>query len=367
MATGMELYEENLDRILKTVRFEKTDRTPVVPLADSFCAKQQGLDLTMFTNDPVRVNEIMIKSFTELGDVDGIQNATFSAHVLGNIWFSKVKMPGVELPPDELWQVDEQELMTIEDYDAIVEMGFRAWREKFYLEKLGDLNARTIPFIQAFPGSLQNMKEHGIVPFSPAVFTIPYEMFCGGRTMVKFLKDLFRIPDKVQAAMDAAMPVLLEDAMGLLYVIKLTAVWVGGWRAASEFISPKYWQRFVFPYYQKIVEAVVEQGVIPVLHFDSNWTRDLEFLRQLPAKKCIFSPDGQTDIFKAKEILDGHMAIMGDVHAAMLALGTPEQVTEYCKGLIEKIGPTGYIMAQGCDIPPDAKPENVAALIASVH
>jgi uroporphyrinogen-III decarboxylase len=58
---------------------------------------------------------------------------------------------------------------------------------------------------------------------------------------------------------------------------------------------------------------------------------------------------------------------MGDVHAAMLALGTPDQVTEYCQGLIGKIGPTGYIMAQGCDIPPDAKPENVAALIASVY
>ncbi len=367
MATGMELYEENLDRILKTVRFEKTDRTPVVPLADSFCAKQQGLDLTVFVTDPVRVNQIMVKSFMELGDVDGIQHTTFNCNLLSTIWFSRIKMPGVDLPPDELWQVNEQELMTIEDYDAIVEMGFRAWREKFYLEKLDDLNPRTAPFNQAFPGALQNMKEHGIVPLSPAICTIPYEMFCGGRTMVKFLKDLFRIPDKVQAAMDAALPVLIEDAMGLLDAIKLTAIWVGGWRAASEFISPKYWQRFVFPYYKKIVEAVVGQGVVPVLHFDSNWTRDLEYLRELPAKKCIFSPDGQTDIFKAKEILDGHMAIMGDVHASMLALGTPEQVTEYCKGLIEKIGPTGYIVAQGCDIPPDAKPENVAALIASVH
>jgi uroporphyrinogen-III decarboxylase len=35
--------------------------------------------------------------------------------------------------------------------------------------------------------------------------------------------------------------------------------------------------------------------------------------------------------------------------------------------LIEEIGPNGFILAQGCDIPPDAKFENVKAMVDAVQ
>ncbi|WP_109206463.1 uroporphyrinogen decarboxylase family protein [Moorella sp. Hama-1] len=222
------------------------------------------------------------------------------------------------------------------------------------------------PYLQYWPRAVRAAEELGIVPFSSVIFTIPYEMFCGGRSLSAFLKDLFRIPDKVQAAMDAAMPDIIESARQFCRNLKPIAVWVGGWRSASEFLSPRLWQRFVFPYFKQLVDAVVEEGVIAVLHFDSNWTRDLAYLRELPKGKCVFSPDGTTDIFKAKEILGEHMCIMGDVPAALLSLGTPDQVHAYCRKLIENIGPSGFILAQGCDIPANAKPENVKAMIESV-
>lgn len=366
MATASEQYEERLDRILKAVRMEKTDRIPVVPLGDSFCARQQGVKMSEFATKPEFSNKVMLDSFESLGGVDGIQHVSLYAYGLSTIWFSRLKIPGKELPDDEIWQVDEQELMTVEDYDAIVKDGFRSFREKYYREKLDDLDAKMAINIEVYPKMLQNAVERGVVPFSPAIVTIPYEMFCGGRSMAKFLKDLYRIPDKVQAAMDAAMPVIIEDARMLCRNARLTAIWAGGWRAASEFISPKHWQKFVLPYYKQLVEAIVEEGTIAVLHFDSSWTRDLQYLREFPSRKCVFSPDGRTDIWKAKEILGDHLCIMGDVPAAMLTLGTVDDVKGYCRKLIEKLGPTGYIMAQGCDIPPDAKPENVEAMIASV-
>jgi uroporphyrinogen-III decarboxylase len=34
--------------------------------------------------------------------------------------------------------------------------------------------------------------------------------------------------------------------------------------------------------------------------------------------------------------------------------------------LINEIGPAGFILSSGCDIPPNAKPENVKAMIDSV-
>jgi uroporphyrinogen-III decarboxylase len=59
------------------------------------------------------------------------------------------------------------------------------------------------------------------------------------------------------------------------------------------------------------------------------------------------------------------MCIMGDVKAAMFSLGTPNEVYEYSTKLIKEIGPSGFILSSGCDIPINAKPENVAAMISA--
>jgi hypothetical protein len=367
MASTQELFNERLNRIKRAVALEKQDRVPVVPLGDSFCARHTGMKLSEFCTVPKSSNEAIIKSFTSLGEVDGLQFSVFNANSLSSHWLSKVKIPGRDLTEDELWQVQEQELMKVEDYDTIIKDGFNKFLGDYYMNRLDNLNAKLQPMREFLPQAMQAVADRGIVPFSPAAFTIPYEYFCGGRSMVMFMKDLYRIPDKVKEAMDVALPDIIESVRRFCRAIKPVAVWLGGWRSASEFLSPRLWQRFVWPYYEQIVKAVVEEGVIPVLHFDSNWTRDLGYLRELPKAKCVFSPDGATDIFKAKEILGDHMCIMGDVPAAMFALGTPEEVTVYCKKLMKEIGPEGFILAQGCDIPPNAKPENVKAMIESVQ
>jgi uroporphyrinogen-III decarboxylase len=54
---------------------------------------------------------------------------------------------------------------------------------------------------------------------------------------------------------------------------------------------------------------------------------------------------------------------MGDVGAPMLSFGKPEDVYEYSSTLIRDLGPQGFILHSGCDIPTDAKPANVRAMI----
>jgi uroporphyrinogen-III decarboxylase len=75
--------------------------------------------------------------------------------------------------------------------------------------------------------------------------------------------------------------------------------------------------------------------------------------------------DGETDIFKAKKILGNHMCLMGDVSASMLYLDEPEDVFDYSAKLIRMLGPEGFILQSGCDIPANAKLENVRAMVAA--
>ncbi|MGD0230385.1 MAG: uroporphyrinogen decarboxylase family protein [Syntrophorhabdales bacterium] len=365
MKSTRELYEERLNRIKAAVELRKPDRVPVVPLADSFCARYTGMKMSEFAVHVEKAHQAMFQTFTTIGEVDGVQHATYSVYMLSLLWLSKIKIPGRELPDNDLWQVDELELVTTDDYDTIIEKGWNYFTGEFFRDKLDNHLEKVGPVLAYFPQAAKNFEDAGIVPFSPGIVTIPYECLCGGRTMRKFTRDLFKIPDKVQAVMDAAMPDITENARQVLRLLKPVAFWVGGWRGASEFLSPKLWQRFVWPYFKRLVEVVLEEGVIPVFHLDSNWERDLEFFREFPRGRCVFSPDGFTDIRKIKEVLGDRMCIMGDVPAALLTLGTPDEVYDYAVGLIRDIGPSGFILAQGCDIPPNAKPENVKAMISA--
>lgn len=363
MEMNQELYDKRLNRIQTAIALEKPDRVPVVPHGTAFCANHLGVKLSDFAVDANVSLDTMFKSLTSFGEIDGVQSPVFVAPMLGLAWLSKIQIPGIELPENVPWQVAETELMTLEDYDTIISKGFNSFFAEFQSSRLDNLLEKVGPVFELYPTAVKKFTDAGIVVLAPAMTAPPYEQFCGGRTMPKFMRDLFKIPDKVQAAMDAAMPDVLDSIRIAARGGKPIGAWVGGWRSASEFLSPKIWQRFVWPYMKQIADVYLEEGVIPIFHLDSNWERDLDFFREFPKGKCIISPDHSTNIYKIKEVLGDHMCIMGDVPAALLAVGTPEDVYDYSTKLIHEIGPAGFILASGCDIPANAKPENVAAMI----
>lgn len=364
--TNAALYEERKARVAKAVALGKPDRVPVVLEMAAFAARVQKMPVSKFISNGLISAEALIKTVEIVGGADGIDLASSVPNRLALLWLSKINLPGVELPDDEMWQVVEAELMKREDYDRIIAEGWSNWFGSYSRERLGskileNLTAETLNG----PKILEMWKTAGIPVLSGGALTIPYELFCGARSFTKFVRDLFQIPDKVQAAMDLALPAMAPQMVDRVKKQGLDYVWVGGWRAASEMLSQPLWDRFVFPYYEKVINEVVDAGIVPILHFDSDWTRDLARFKVFPKEKIILELDGMTDIFKAKEILGDTMCIMGDVPAALLTLGTPDDVHKYCRKLIEEIGPSGFILHSGCDIPIDAKLENVQAMVAA--
>ncbi|WP_094602639.1 hypothetical protein SPSIL_051810 [Sporomusa silvacetica DSM 10669] len=259
--------------------------------------------------------------------------------------------------------------MTVEDYDTILDKGFTPVAMDIVNNRLRDkdIMKKFLAFLDYAPKAAQEWVDHGIVPFCPLVIPLPFDEFTGARTMAKFYKDIFKMPDKVEAALKIRLAEDLEMLRNTIPVVKPVTVFVGGTRSASEFISPKIFERFVWPYLKEMVETIVEMGSYADLHFDANWERDLEYFRALPKGKCIFASDSATNIYKLKEKLGDHMCLKGDVPASLLTLGTPDEVYKHCTKLISEIGPTGYILSQSCSIPPNAKPENISALMAAAQ
>lgn len=364
MKTPQELYNERLTRIKAAVALKKPDRVPVVIANDTFAPHHMGIKMSEYVKNMELCNKTMLNSALDL-DVDGVQLVLASPASLSTHWLSKVKIPGVDLPENQIWQVQEQEIMKLEDYDTIINKGWNAFESDYYKNRLDNLMERFTPILKFMPQANKNFAEAGIPNINSMIFAIPYERFCGGRTMAKFMGDLYRIPDKVHVAMDIVINETFETNRQILRAIKPVGCWVGGWRGASEFLRPSLWERFVWPYFKKYADLVIEEGAIPIFHLDGNWERDLEFFKAFPKGKCIISPDSATDIYKIKELLGDRMCIMGDVPPAMLTIGTPDDVYNYSMKLIKDLGPNGYILGQGCDIPPNAKVENVKAMVCA--
>jgi uroporphyrinogen-III decarboxylase len=263
-----------------------------------------------------------------------------------------------------MWQVVESELLNRKDYDRILNIGWPDFFMEFMNKRiLDDVPPEWMPPQRKSLNVKKAWREAGLPVLMNEIVTTPIELLCGSRSMEKFMIDLVEIPDKVEAVMNAIVPHLLAPTIQRTKKLGYPAVWIGGWRSAPFLYSPSMWRRFVWPYFSQVVKEVVDADLIALLHLDSDWTRELESFRELPKAKCLMGLDGETDIHKARDILDDHMCIMGDVPASMLFSGSPDKVYEYCRTLITELGPDGYILQSGCDIPTNAKLENVQAMV----
>jgi len=113
---------------------------------------------------------------------------------------------------------------------------------------------------------------------------------------------------------------------------------------------------------RRFIEALIERGHTPCLFWEGDYTSRLEYLLELPKGK-VFSHFDTTDIFKAKEVLDGHHSIGGNFPCSLLKSGTPDEVKALCKKMIDVVGKDGGFMMSSRSPVDDADPVNLKTLI----
>ena len=361
----MGLYDERLQRTFDAVSMKKVDKIPFSYSGPAYIARAQGLSIADALTKIDLATTAVIDFLHDHPGIDTMHNPVQNPYGLSILWLSQIKLPGEELPDDELWQLDEKELMTEEDYQTIIDEGYGPWAARFMKEKIGDPIGKMAPLQPERAKVNARIKEEAdVAVINGALGGTPIEGFCGARTLMNFFMDIMDEPELVKAAMDKAFEFSFPNFCKTLETNKPIGTWVGGWRAAPNLMSHETFMEYVWPYEVQYVNAAIERGVLPILHFDSPWDSELETLRELPARKCLLMLDGSTDIRLAREVLGDHMAIQGDVPATLLAMGTENETYEYVTKLIDDVGSsTGLIVSSGCDCPLNAKKENVDAMV----
>jgi hypothetical protein len=360
-------------RMMAALNMEKPDRIPINLSGLGFF---KFIDPTAVLADyfrrPKYIDDLLIQA-AQLPIIDEIDQAPMVGFTteagqtaFAAMYFAKIKLPGRELAEDALWNIDEQGPMTEEDYDTVLDKGWGYMTAELN-KRIGFDPASLPPPDMEYMGELMqkvaalgkaSIGMGGLLPFPS------FEVLSGARKLPQFFKDLRRMPDKVRAVLEIMEDYAVDETIKALKSGPPAVYgFIGGTRAGCDFISPKVFEKFHFPFYRKVIPAMQKINVKSWLHQDSDWGAFLHYFREFDKAQCIWDPDQMTGMAKIKEVLGDKMCIEGDVPPGLLAVGTPDECYKYAKDLCDLMGDTGFIMSAGCSVPPNAKRENIEAVI----
>ena len=368
------------ERIDTAIRLGKPDRVPVAPMLDIFAARYAGVSQHDMLFDVRKGDAALEKVHRELGPIDGFGMSNSGlARMMQALSVVPPVLPGLDgADANSLWQFNEKTVMLPDEY-AELSRDPAAFIYGKALEHNPNINGKfsywrysALAYL-AFAKialSARRWRRKGVEPIvagNNILFPIEY-MTTVLRSVADFLPDLFRHPDEVRAASRAMMR---SDRGKWLLGPRLSGIkraCIGLTRTSATFLSPRQFEKFALHDLRELSDYLIAHGVTPVLHMDNDWTPLFRFFTDWPRGKCIANLDGNSDIVEAKRVLGDVMCIMGDVPATLLKLGEPDEVRDYCRRLIDEVGAGGgFILSSGCDVPIDARPENVKAMIQSVH
>jgi hypothetical protein len=191
----------------------------------------------------------------------------------------------------------------------------------------------------------------------------PYDIISHSmRGMSGTMTDMYRRPDKILKACEKILELTLERPMPKPSPLGQIRFFMTNTRGSDDFLSPKHFETFYWPTFKKLVMTLIERGATPCIFLEGNFTSRLEYLLQFPKGKILARLD-TTDIFKAKEILKGHVCIQGNIPSILLQAGTVQEVKDYCRKLIDGVGEGGGFILSPRSSTDEANPANLKAMI----
>ena len=178
------------------------------------------------------------------------------------------------------------------------------------------------------------------------------------RGMRGIMLDMYRQPDRLIEAMDRIFPILTGAAVAGAKRVGNPRVFIPLHRGSDGFLSRKQFETFYWPWMKKLFLTLIGEGLTPCPFVEGDYASRLEYFGDLPKGKIMASMDA-TDIFRAKEVLGDRICIAGNMPVSLLQMGTPDQIKEYAKKLIDVVGKGGGFVMSARTVLDDARPELV--------
>jgi uroporphyrinogen-III decarboxylase len=174
--------------------------------------------------------------------------------------------------------------------------------------------------------------------------------------------DMYRQPDMILAAVERLLPIYIKQGVRMANASGNPVVFIPLHKGANGFMSDEQFKTFYWPTLKGLILGLAEEGCVPLLFAEGGYNDRLEYLKELPKGSCFWLFD-RTDMQAAKQAVGDKICTGGNVPTSLILTGTAGEVTDYCKHLIDTVGPGGgYIMAFGTAMD-EVKADTVHAMI----
>jgi hypothetical protein len=402
-------YDRRRQRIADAVALRVPDRVPLRLTFGFWGARQAGMTCQEAMYDARAFSAATRAAILKYrpDEATGSHALISIGPALETLQFGGLVWPGAGLPADVPYQYLDKEYMTPEEYDEYLydPSGFilrkyipRLCGAASGLAALPDLTNLihfqflTLPMLLARPEVLQSlerliaagrmlqetmaeaaafeeeMRSLGFPAVRGCFTTAPYDRVSDFlRGSKGAMLDMFRRKDKLLEMLDKLTASIIRCA--------IADVRASGGRYAmmpmhwglDGFMSPKQFGTYYWPPLRRVLLALIEADIVPLLLWEGVCDSRLEIIADIPPGKAVYWFEG-TNMFRAKEVLGRITCLQGNVPMSLLCAGTAEDTDAYCRRLIEEVGRDGgFILSPATGVPESARPANVAALAAAVR
>jgi hypothetical protein len=369
------------------MRNEKPDKIPIRPFVAEFTAKYAGFTCQDVTHDFNRAF-IAVRNCAADFDWDAVvANMVYVWTGLTQaIGLKYYGTPGIEIPPDTGFQYrepdEENAFMKSDEYDELIDdptaFLYNVWLPRVSSD-IGSMSEKTsyrnnlalvkggmamIDYFNAFGPQCDLLRtETGTVSAIAGIFKAPFDIIADKlRGYIGLTMDMATQPAKVLEACEALMPHLYNVA--LTTADPDNQVPIGFWmhRGCTPFLSPEQFDSHYWPTLKPIIEELWKSGHQTLFYAEGDWIYHLDRFAELPDQSMVYHVD-KTDIFEVHKILGNKFCLSGGIPNFILSYGSPDEVREICKKVIDSVAVDGgYIMDASAIMQNDTKIENLMAL-----
>lgn len=192
---------------------------------------------------------------------------------------------------------------------------------------------------------------------------ITFDLYNQLRGREQAMVDLYDRPEFLRAVLDLQAEAAIKGGEKLL-TTDIDAFYIGDASASASLISPKHFEQFCVPAYQKFCRHFRNEDILIYIHVCGNSKPILEMMADTGAHVIEpLDPLGGVEVADAKERVGNRVALMGGVNTLTLANGTVEEVRAESINKCREGGPYGYVLAAGDMVPSNTPFENLKAMV----
>ncbi len=401
---GTKLFEERSRRIQDAVELREPDRVPFSTIWHFWPARYAGMTCQEAMYDHARYAAAMRKAVLDL-EPDSfafMQPAVSLGPTFEQLGFRMLEWPGHGVDPDSTYQFIDREYMTADEYDDFIFDPTGFFLRK-YLPRVADAfagfagfpNYPGFPYLGiahaspafAAPEMAQSFERlaaagremMGMIgsglPVVQELAELGFPTVFGGFSMAPYdyiadymrgsrgtMLDMFRHEEKLLAAVEKACAILIRSTSERTGPLPNKTVFIPLHWGLDGFMSEEQFAKFYWPQLRKLLVALIEADMTPLVLWEGNCESRLERIADIPPGKAIYFFE-RTDPFKAKAVLGDTVCLRGFVPVSLLTTAKPAEVDEYCKRLIDGCAAGGGLIIDGAiGVPDDARIENVFAM-----